>query len=112
MAIFGRKLISTSYAAVKTFTKMKLDSPEFHRLFTPELRKLSELFSKNGFELRMAGGAVRDLLMGQKPADVDFATDATPTEMKDLFTNEAIRMLNKNGEEHGIYLSYILFMKC
>ncbi|KAL7073177.1 hypothetical protein ACQ4LE_007532, partial [Meloidogyne hapla] len=81
--------------------KMKLDSPEFRALFTPELKKLSSLFASNGFELRMAGGAVRDLLMGVRPADVDFATDATPTQMKEIFTQEQIRMLNKNGEEHG-----------
>lgn len=49
----------------------------------------------------MAGGAVRDLLMGLKPSDVDFASTATPTEMKNLFENEGIRMLNKKGEEHG-----------
>lgn len=30
----------------------------------------------------MAGGAVRDLLMGIKPSDIDFATDATPEKMK------------------------------
>lgn len=30
----------------------------------------------------MAGGAVRDLLMGIKPSDIDFATDATPEQMK------------------------------
>uniref|UniRef100_A0A915LF39 Poly A polymerase head domain-containing protein n=1 Tax=Meloidogyne javanica TaxID=6303 RepID=A0A915LF39_MELJA len=80
---------------------MRLDSPEFHALFTPELKKLSSLFASNGFELRMAGGAVRDLLMGVRPSDVDFATDATPTQMKEIFTHEQIRMLNKNGEEHG-----------
>jgi len=49
----------------------------------------------------MAGGAVRDLLMGVRPSDVDFATDATPLQMKEIFTQEQIRMLNKNGEEHG-----------
>jgi len=32
--------------------KMRLDSPEFHALFTPELKKLSSLFASNGFELR------------------------------------------------------------
>ncbi len=35
---------------------------------------------------RIAGGAVRDLLMGKSPADVDFATTATPEQMKDMFT--------------------------
>uniref|UniRef100_A0A914NTM7 Poly A polymerase head domain-containing protein n=1 Tax=Meloidogyne incognita TaxID=6306 RepID=A0A914NTM7_MELIC len=81
--------------------KMQLASPEFHALFTPELKKLSSVFASNGFELRMAGGAVRDLLMGVRPSDVDFATDATPLQMKEIFTQEQIRMLNKNGEEHG-----------
>jgi len=32
--------------------KMRLDSPEFHALFTPELKKLSSVFASNGFELR------------------------------------------------------------
>ncbi|VDK73682.1 unnamed protein product [Onchocerca ochengi] len=79
----------------------KIDTPQFKALFTPELIKLNDLFKKNNFQLRMAGGAVRDLLMGIKPSDIDFATDATPDEMKELFTREEIRMLNKNGEEHG-----------
>lgn len=39
--------------------------------------------------------------MDIKPADVDFATTATPDQMQDLFTSEGIRMLHKKGEEHG-----------
>jgi len=74
---------------------MKLDTPEFHNLFTPELSLLTELFKKNDYELRIAGGAVRDLMMGIVPADVDFATDATPTQMKELFEREQIRMFHK-----------------
>ena len=35
---------------------------------------------------RIAGGAVRDLLMDKSPSDVDFATTATPDQMKDMFT--------------------------
>ena len=81
--------------------KMKIDSPEFHQLFTPELNTLVELFHKNGFELRIAGGAVRDLLMDKVPNDVDFATTATPSQMKDLFEKEEIRMINNKGEKHG-----------
>ena len=44
---------------------------------------------------------VRDLLMGQVPHDLDFATTATPCEMKEMFTAEGIRMINNNGEKHG-----------
>uniref|UniRef100_A0A0B7BF51 Poly A polymerase head domain-containing protein n=1 Tax=Arion vulgaris TaxID=1028688 RepID=A0A0B7BF51_9EUPU len=80
---------------------MKLDSPEFHSIFTPELHFLVELFTKYGYELRIAGGAVRDLLFGKVPSDYDFATTATPPQMKEMFTAENIRMINTNGEAHG-----------
>jgi len=99
MLFSGRRLISTIINKMEN--KVRLDSPQFNALFTPELKRLSQLFSDNGFELRIAGGAVRDLFMGKAPADVDFATDATPTEMKEFFTRENIRMFNKKGEEHG-----------
>lgn len=80
---------------------MKLDTPVFHSIFTPELTMLSSIFKKYNYELRIAGGAVRDILSGLTPKDLDFATDATPNEMKDMFTQEAIRMLNTKGESHG-----------
>lgn len=61
----------------------------------------TELFQKDQFELRIAGGAVRDLLSGKRPEDVDFATTATPQEMKSLFQAAGIRMINNKGEKHG-----------
>uniref|UniRef100_A0A1I7RRX8 CCA tRNA nucleotidyltransferase 1, mitochondrial n=2 Tax=Bursaphelenchus xylophilus TaxID=6326 RepID=A0A1I7RRX8_BURXY len=80
---------------------MKLSGPTFDALFTEELKLLYALFGKNQYELRIAGGPVRDLLMGIKPEDIDLATTATPTQMKELFEKENIRMLHKKGEEHG-----------
>ncbi|XP_055541912.1 CCA tRNA nucleotidyltransferase 1, mitochondrial isoform X2 [Wyeomyia smithii] len=80
---------------------MKIDSPEFQSIFTKELQDLIALFKKYNHEIRVAGGAVRDILMGKCPKDVDIATTATPTEMKDMFTKENIRMINMNGEKHG-----------
>nr|CAD7454073.1 unnamed protein product [Timema tahoe] len=38
---------------------------------------------------------------GQKPKDLDFATTATPDQMKEMFSAEEIRMINMNGEKHG-----------
>jgi len=81
--------------------KMKLDTPEFHALFTPELKTLVSLFDKYKYEIRIAGGPVRDLLMGKQPHDIDLATTATPTQMKEMFELEQIRMLNTKGESHG-----------
>lgn len=79
----------------------KLNSPEFHSVFTPELQTLVELFRLYDYKLRIAGGAVRDILMGIQPKDLDFATDATPEQMKDMFKQEEIRMINEKGEKHG-----------
>lgn len=67
---------------------MKLDTPQFRAVFTPELNMLSEMFQKYNYEIRMAGGAVRDLLMNKQPEDIDFATVATPDQMKNMFTLE------------------------
>ena len=87
---------------------MKLDTPQFHALFTPELNLLIELFAKHKYELRIAGGAVRDLLLGKACHDIDFATTATPSEMKEMFEREQIRMINTKGEKHGTITCRIL----
>ncbi|XP_054288691.1 CCA tRNA nucleotidyltransferase 1, mitochondrial isoform X2 [Macrosteles quadrilineatus] len=80
---------------------MKLDSVEFQSLFTVELMTLATIFKNHNYELRIAGGAVRDLLMHKKPKDLDFATTATPDEMKQMFEKEGVRMINNKGEKHG-----------
>lgn len=80
---------------------MQLKTSEFQSLFTDGLNGLSELFEKDQYELRIAGGAVRDLLSGKRPDDVDFATTATPEEMKSIFQRAGIRMINNKGEKHG-----------
>lgn len=64
----------------------KIDTPEFQSLFTLGLRNIQNVFDQYGYKLAVAGGAVRDLLMGLKPQDVDFATTATPDEMKVKFS--------------------------
>ncbi|XP_052868450.1 CCA tRNA nucleotidyltransferase 1, mitochondrial [Anopheles cruzii] len=80
---------------------MKIDSPEFHSIFTQELKDLIALFDRYNYEIRIAGGAVRDILMNINPKDVDIATTATPSQMKEIFAKENIRMVNMNGEKHG-----------
>lgn len=79
----------------------QLDDPLFRSIFTPELNELAELFKKYNYQLKVAGGAVRDILMDIKPADLDFATDATPDEMKAMFEKENVRVINNKGEKHG-----------
>jgi len=83
---------------------MKPETPRrlsLESIFTQELGELEKLFRRHGYELRIAGGAVRDLLSEKVPSDLDFATTATPDEMKRMLEMENIRMINKRGEEHG-----------
>lgn len=42
-----------------------------------------------------------DMLLHKQPMDLDFATVATPSEMKDMFNAANVRMINMNGEKHG-----------
>ncbi|XP_065347466.1 CCA tRNA nucleotidyltransferase 1, mitochondrial isoform X1 [Cloeon dipterum] len=80
---------------------LKIDVDKLAPIYTPELDSLVEIFKKNDFEIRVAGGAVRDLLMGINPHDLDFATTATPEQMKEMFDRENVRMINTRGEKHG-----------
>ncbi|KAM9326330.1 CCA tRNA nucleotidyltransferase 1, mitochondrial [Gastrophryne carolinensis] len=94
-------LLSRVLTGCRRLSTMRLQSPEFQTLFTEGLQTLTGLFAKEKHELRIAGGAVRDLLLGKQPHDVDFATTATPDQMKDLFLKAGIRMINNKGEKHG-----------
>lgn len=50
----------------------------------PDIRHLAGIVRSAGFEMRVAGGAVRDLLCGNLPDDIDFASTATPDQMIEL----------------------------
>lgn len=54
------------------------------KLMTPQTKKLMNAFDMAGFEVRFVGGCVRDAILGVVPKDVDFCTDATPDEMRDI----------------------------
>jgi len=67
---------------------------------TPETKKLSKAFDMAGFEIRFVGGCVRDVLLGVEPKDVDFCTDATPDEMRDIAVINKFKFL-PTGIDHG-----------
>ncbi|KAM9813572.1 CCA tRNA nucleotidyltransferase 1, mitochondrial [Neosynchiropus ocellatus] len=99
--IFRSKTLRRTGLCWRSLFTMKLETSEFKSLFTEGLTGLAELFQQHNHELRIAGGAVRDLLSGKRPEDVDFATTATPEEMKGMFQSAGIRMINNKGEKHG-----------
>ncbi|HLH59732.1 MAG TPA: CCA tRNA nucleotidyltransferase [Streptosporangiaceae bacterium] len=48
---------------------------------TPAAADLGRLFARNGHELALVGGPVRDVFLGRRPGDLDLTTDATPQEV-------------------------------
>lgn len=60
---------------------------------------LDALFKSHGFEIRLCGGAVRDMLLGQVPKDLDFCTNATPVDMLHM-ESDNVRIL-QTGIDHG-----------
>ncbi len=54
---------------------------------SPEALKVLYGLKEAGYIAYVAGGGVRDLLLGRKPKDFDIVTDATPNEVRRVFRN-------------------------
>ena len=50
-------------------------------LAMPKVMELADLFSKNGFEFSIVGGPVRDVILNRELHDLDFTTNANPTDI-------------------------------
>jgi len=77
--------------------RKKLD---IRNLRTPAVMELKQAMEAAGHEVRIVGGAVRDLVLGKEPKDIDMATDATPSEMIEIFKAAGIRF-EPTGLQHG-----------
>jgi len=53
----------------------------------PDCLKVLYRLSGHGYTAYLVGGAVRDLLLGRRPADFDVGTNAHPNQIKKLFRN-------------------------
>ncbi len=95
------RLQSTCLPEVYELRHLPTASNLYSRILSNDLKNLVSLFTKHKFELRIAGGAVRDILMGIEPHDVDLATNALPEQMLEMFNKENIRIYNQNGIKHG-----------
>lgn len=86
---------------------MKLENSQYGFILSLQLTTVLQAFDKYKYEIRLCGGAVRDILMGKMPTDLDFATTATPDEMIEFLTKENIRMVNKGGLKHGTVTPHV-----
>ena len=69
--------IVTKHIILLAEDKLKMKIPS-------DIKKLYKLFKKNGKQLFVVGGAVRDAILGKSPKDFDLATDAKPDEVLDI----------------------------
>ncbi|MCL2093887.1 MAG: CCA tRNA nucleotidyltransferase [Treponema sp.] len=69
-----------------------------------QVKEAAAIFTRGGKQVYLVGGAVRDLLRGQKAKDWDLATDALPEEVIELFSsikNEGSSFVVPTGIKHG-----------
>ncbi len=83
-----------------TMSKGKISAPHFSALLTPSLLQLEEVFKSAGHEIRLVGGVVRDLLLGNAPKDIDIGTPCRPEAMMELLQKARIRYI-PTGLQHG-----------
>ncbi|MBN1435628.1 MAG: hypothetical protein JW936_01010 [Sedimentisphaerales bacterium] len=67
----------------KTQASSKHPKPSAHQVMLRVVQYLRDA----GFEALLAGGCVRDMLLGQQPNDYDIATNATPDSITKIFRN-------------------------
>lgn len=56
----------------------------------PDALQIINRLRDSGFTAYIVGGAVRDLIIGNKPKDFDIVTDATPSKIRRIFRNSRI----------------------
>lgn len=66
------------------------------------VKQIIRIFKESNYPLRLCGGAVRDILSGKKPKDLDFATTATPDQMEAMYNANNVRIIaGESGKKHG-----------
>ena len=77
-------------------SKLKLNIPS-------DIKKIYKLFRKNGKQLFVVGGAVRDAILGKRPKDFDLATDAKPDEVLQIAKQGGLKTAEV-GKQFGVVI--------
>tara|TARA_R110002074_G_scaffold185040_1_gene350423 strand:+ start:342 stop:1499 length:1158 start_codon:yes stop_codon:yes gene_type:complete len=75
-------------------------------VLSPGIIQLDKVFKSSNYEMRIVGGAVRDLALKKAPKDIDLATDATPQQMQKMLDKAMIKHI-PTGIEHGTLTAII-----
>jgi tRNA nucleotidyltransferase/poly(A) polymerase len=80
----------------------QLNQSEYLHLFSSQLIYLFSLFNKYDYTIRLVGGAVRDILLGVTPHDIDLATTATTNDILKLIEGDSnIELVYTRAEHFG-----------
>lgn len=82
----------------------KINSPGFSALLTSDLLQLENTFKSAGYDFRLVGGVVRDLLLGRTAKDIDIGTDCKPDDTAKLLTRAGFRPI-LTGLKHGTIIA-------
>ena len=77
-------------------SKLKMSIPS-------DIKKIYNLFKRNGKQLFVVGGAVRDAVLGKSPKDYDLATDAKPDEVEEIAKKGGLSS-HPVGKQFGVVL--------
>lgn len=53
-----------------------------------DVKEIAQIFSENGYDLFVVGGAVRDFIMGKEPHDYDLVTNAQPSRIIEILEDK------------------------
>ena len=104
-----RKNIDDSFFIISQFQIMsstvrcyQLNQSQYRDLFSSQLIYLFSLFNESDYSIRIVGGAVRDILLGVAPHDIDLATTATTEDMLKMIQGDSnIQLVYTRAEQFG-----------
>lgn len=68
----------------------------------PDLQNVADAFMQSGYQLFLVGGSVRDAVQGKEPKDWDVATNASPEQVIDIFSDMRDHKLLTVGKSFGV----------
>lgn len=87
----------------KLETTQILEEAKLRLKLPKDILQIHKMFKKNGKQLFVVGGAVRDAILGKAPKDFDLATDAKPVEVLKMARKEGLPTLEV-GKKFGVVL--------
>lgn len=83
------RLITTQERIIRMFSQIQTDA-RLNRIFTT--------LKSAGFDVYVVGGAVRDMLLGEIPQDIDVVTDAAIHDIQRLFDPPSVKTVGQSFE--------------